>query len=130
MTMIFTRQIGERKAAAKGRTIFPKKYKTAIDGAKKPPKRRKRKNSAVRMPNPLHMTNKPTYRGTGRGRPAKSSWWMLDVYTGTEVKTYIGNGDKTSAERDALATMIKQKAARVALSGPYSRQPNLDSKRK
>lgn len=87
------------------------------------PKRR-RKSNIVLSENPIHFPR------TMRGRPSKTSYWLLDVYSGNYVTTYIGRSDKTTAQRDAMRKLIKSGADRVALSGPYRTKPHLQSVRK
>jgi hypothetical protein len=75
--------------------------------------------------NPIHFPR------TARGRPAQSRFWLLDVYsTSGAKKTYIGHANRTDAERDAQEVLIKSGAQRVALCGPYAREPSVGTKRR
>jgi hypothetical protein len=87
------------------------------------PKRRRR-SSIVLSENPIHFPK------TARGRPSRVRFWILDVYKGSKISSYIGRADKTTAERDAMRKLVRLRADRVALSGPYLKKPHLSSARK
>lgn len=76
--------------------------------------------------NPIHFP-----KGT-RGRPSKKRYWILDVYKGTKITTYIGERpvDKSTAKLMAMQRLTSLKADKVALSGPYLKKPKKSTLRK
>lgn len=102
------------------RVSAPKQYK--YKSASK--KRRRKSSHIVLSENPIHFPK------TARGRPSKVRFWLLDVYKGSKITSYIGRSDKTTAERDAMRKLVRTGADRVALNGPYLKRPHMDSVRK
>lgn len=86
--------------------------------------RRRKPSNIVLSENPIHFPK------TARGRPSKIRYWLLDVYKGNKITSYIGRSDKTTAQRDAMRKLVKTGADRVALNGPYVQRPHLNSTRK
>lgn len=102
-----------------------RRYMTPAQALRKYRRKPSKKSRGVFLSeNPIHIPK------TNRGRPSKVSFWLLDVYIGNKVKTYIGRSDKSKAQLDAYKKMIRMGASRVALSGPYRKRPHLDSVRK
>lgn len=88
--------------------------------------RRRRRKAASASKNPIHFPKGP------RGRPAKKSYWILDVYKGSRITTYIGERpvDKSTAKLMAMQRLNRAKADKVALSGPYRTKPMKSALRK
>ncbi len=120
----------KRSAAKRARTKsgrFTKKRKASRKPRSSDIHAGLRKPGPARFPirtNPIHLPR------TARGRPAATRYWLLDVYSGNHITTYIGHANRTDAERDAQRILTQKRAEKVALCGPYARQPSLSSPRK